>query len=149
LKDGLLWNIPVFGFASQVLNVFTPGLGNSRATEASAQFVMTNGVVHSDSLEIHTLTMRLQYIGTVDLAQNVDARVTAQLMRNTPVIGSVLSLVFTPVSKIFECRVTGLISDPKVTPIYFPFAKALLVPLHPLRSFEELFPSANTNAPAK
>ena len=66
LKDGLLWNIPVFGFASQVLNVFTPGLGNSRATEASAQFVMTNGVVHSDSLEIHTLTMRLQYIGTVD-----------------------------------------------------------------------------------
>jgi len=112
-------------------------------------FVLTNGVIRSDSLEIQTATMRLQYAGTVDLEQNVNARVTAQLMRNTPVLGSLVSLVLTPVSKIFECQVNGLISDPKVTPIYFPFAKILLAPLHPLRSFEELFPLVNTNAPAK
>ncbi|HEY5043297.1 MAG TPA: AsmA-like C-terminal region-containing protein [Verrucomicrobiae bacterium] len=149
LKNGLLWNIPVFGFLSPVLNTFTPGLGNSRATEARAVFVLTNGVIRSDSLEIQTATMRLQYAGTVDLEQNVNARVTAQLMRNTPVLGSLVSLVLTPVSKIFECQVNGLISDPKVTPIYFPFAKILLAPLHPLRSFEELFPLVNTNAPAK
>lgn len=139
LHDGLLWNIPVFGFASPVLNTVTPGLGNSRATDATMKFVMTNGVVRTDLLEIHTLTMRLLYSGTVDLEQNANARVTAQLMRNTPVIGSVISLVLSPVSKIFECQVTGQISAPKVTPLYFPFSKYLL---HPIRTFEEMMPDA-------
>jgi hypothetical protein len=140
LADGLLWNIPIFGILSPVLNTVTPGLGNSRATEASAAFAMTNGVIYSDSVEIHTLTMRLHYTGSLDLEQNVDARVTAQLMRNMPVLGSLVSTVLYPVSKIFECQVNGRISDPKVTPVLFPFSKYLLVPLHPVRSFQELFP---------
>ncbi len=142
LHDGVLWNIPIFGFASPVLNTVTPGLGNSRATDASVIFVMTNGVARSTALEIHTLTMRLQYDGTVDLQQNVDARVTAQLLRNTPLLGSVVSTVLWPVSKIFECQVNGQVSDPKVTPIYFPFSKYLLIPLHPIRSLEEILPAA-------
>jgi hypothetical protein len=137
LHDGLLWNIPVFGFASRVVNSVTPGLGNSRATDAAMKFVMTNGVIRSDLLEIHTLTMRLQYVGTMDLEQNANARVTAQLMRNTPIIGSVISLVLSPVSKLFECQVTGQISDPKITPIYFPFSDFLL---HPIRTIEEIKP---------
>jgi len=29
LHDGLLWNIPIFGFASPVLNTVTPGLGTA------------------------------------------------------------------------------------------------------------------------
>ncbi|MDR3457155.1 MAG: AsmA-like C-terminal region-containing protein [Verrucomicrobiae bacterium] len=139
LHDGLLWSIPIFGFASPVLNTVTPGLGNSRATDAAMKFVMTNGVIRSDLLEIHTLTMRLQYAGTMDLEQNANARVTAQFMRNTPVIGSVISLVLFPFSKIFECQVTGQISEPTVTPIYFPFSKYLL---HPIHTFEQIIPDA-------
>ena len=139
LEDGLLWNIPVFGFVSPVLNKVTPGLGNSRATEAKADFVMTNGVARTDSLAIHTRTMRLQYAGTVDLWQNVDAHVTAQLMRNMPVVGSLVSTVLWPVSKIFECQVTGLVSDPKVKPVYIPFSRYLAAPLHPIRTLEGIF----------
>jgi len=104
---------------------------------------MTNGVVRSDALEIHTLTMRLQYAGTVDLQENVNAHVTAQLMRNTPVVGSLVSLILYPVSKIFECQVNGRISDPKVTPIYFPFSKYLLMPLHPGPQHRGNFSSAS------
>ena len=80
-------------------------------------------------------------------AKTVDARVTAQLLRNTPVLGSVMSVVLWPVSKIFECQVTGKLSDPVVKPVYMP-AKLLLVPLHPIRTLEELFSSPATNAPA-
>jgi len=138
LHDGLLWNIPIFGFASPVLNSVTPGLGNSRATDAAMTFIVTNGVIRTDLLAIHTLTMRLQYTGTMDLEQNANARVTAQLMRNTPVIGSIVSTILWPVSKIFECQVTGQISEPKVTPIYFPFSKYLLLPFHPIRTFEQM-----------
>ncbi len=147
LRDGLLWNIPLFGFASPVLNAFSPGLGNSRATEATLNFVMTNGVARTSSLTINTPTMRLQYSGTVDLQQRVNAYVTAELMRNTWGIGPVISTVLWPVSKIFECRVNGLVSDPKVTPVLFPFSKYLLAPFHPIRSMQELF-SSPENSPA-
>ena len=36
LRDGLIWDIPLFGLLSPVLNTVSPGLGNSRAKEASA-----------------------------------------------------------------------------------------------------------------
>ena len=135
LHDGVLWNIPIFGFASPVLNTIVPGLGNNRATDASAEFVISNGVARTDNLTIHTLTMKLDYKGTVNLQGDVDARVTAQLLRNMPVIGSVVSMVLSPVSKIFECQVDGQVTDPKVTPIFFPFSKYLL---NPVRSFEQM-----------
>jgi hypothetical protein len=138
LRNGQLWNVPVFGLVSRGVNTVMPGLGNSRATDGAGDFTMTNGVIFTDTLAIHTATMLVNYTGTMDLDENVSAHATAQLLRNTPMIGSVLSLVFTPVSKIFECRVTGKLEDPKVAPVYF-IPKVLLAPLHPIRSVEELF----------
>jgi hypothetical protein len=146
LRDGLLWNVPIFAIVSPLLNHVSPGLGNNRASDATAPFVITNGVITTDNLQIRTEMMRLQYTGTVDLMQNVNAHVTAQLLRNTPVIGSLVSTVLWPVSKIFECHVTGSLGDPVVTPVYIP--KILLAPLHPIRSLEELFSSPATNAAA-
>jgi hypothetical protein len=147
LQNGLLWDVPVVALMSPALDAVSPGLGNSRATEATAQCVMTNGVIFSDSLVISSTMMRLQYAGTVDLQENLDANVTAQLLRDTPVVGSVFSAMLWPVSKAFECRVTGQLGDPRVTPLYVP--KVLLAPLHPLRSLKEWFAPANvTNAPA-
>ena len=137
LRDGILWNIPIFGLFSPVLNTLAPGLGNNRATDAAADFTLTNGVARTDSLAIRTLTMRLDYRGTVNLLGEADARVTAQLLRNTPMLGSVVSTVLWPVSKIFECQVNGQVTDPKVTPIYFPFSQYLL---NPLRSLEKIMP---------
>ena len=149
LRDGLLWDIPIFGFVSPVLNTLTPGLavGSSRATDGSARFTMTNGVVFTDSLDIRSLTMRIQYVGTVDLQQNVTARARAQLLRNTPLIGSLFSTVLWPVSKAFECEVTGTLGQPKVTPVYVP--EILLAPLHPIRTVEKIFSAPATNAPAE
>ncbi len=146
LHDGLLWDVPMFAFMSPVLNTVSPGLGNSRAKEAAAEFIITNGVIFTDSLLIRSAMMRLQYSGAVDLNQNVNANVTAQLLRNVPLLGPLVSLALSPVGKIFECHVTGQLSEPKVTPIFIP--KILLVPLHPIRSLEELFTAPTTNAAA-
>ncbi len=142
LRNGQLWNVPVFGLVSRGVNVVMPGLANSRATDAAGGFLMTNGVIFTDTLTIHTATMLVNYTGTVDLDENVNARATAQLLRNTPMIGELMSTVLWPVSKVFECRVTGKLEDPKVTPVYF-IPKVLLAPLHPIRSIEDLL------APAK
>jgi hypothetical protein len=102
---------------------------------------MTNGVIDSDSLEIRSTMMRLQYAGTVDLRENLDARVTAQLLRDTWVVGPLVSTALWPVSKLFEYHVTGTLKNPKSEPIYVP--KFLLMPLHPVRSLEELFPGGD------
>jgi hypothetical protein len=148
LRNGLLWNVPIFGLVSDGLNLFAPGLGNSRATDAATTFGLTNGVIFSDQLEMHTATMRLKYAGTVDLQQNVNARVTAQLLRNTPLIGPLVSMVLSPVGKIFECQITGQLGDPKIVPLWVPAPITDL--LHPIRSVEKMFtPVTSTNAPAK
>jgi len=150
LRDGLIWDIPIFGILSQVLNTVSPGLGNSRATDAAAAFAITNGVIYSDPLEINTAMTRLQYAGTVDLRENVNALVTAQLLHNLWGVGPFISTIFYPVTKLFEYKVTGTLENPKKEPVYVP--KFLLVPLHPIRAIEELFPggdffSSPTNTP--
>jgi len=147
LHDGLLWDIPVVGLASPVLNTFWPGLGNSRATEATAECTMTNGVIYTDSLEIRSLMMRLQYVGTVDLQENVNAKVTAQLLRNTWGVGPLMSVVLWPVSKIFECQVTGTLGDPRAKPMLL-IPRLLIAPLHPIRAVEEMFTVPSTNNPS-
>ncbi len=143
LQNGLLWDIPLFGILSPVLNSFSSGLGNSRATDAAGRFSMTNGVIYSDSLKVRSTMMQLDYAGTADLNQNVNTRVTAQLLRNTWMIGPVVSTVLWPVSKLFEYRITGTLKTPKSEPVYV-IPKILLLPFHPIRGLEELLPGGDS-----
>ncbi|MBI3851262.1 MAG: hypothetical protein HY298_13460 [Verrucomicrobia bacterium] len=137
LRDGLIWDIPVFGIFSSMLNLLWPGLGNSRASDGVATFTITNSVIHSDDLEIRSTGFRMQYQGDVDFKGRVDARMEAELLRDFPGLGRVLSLALLPVTKIFEFKVTGTLSDPKSEPLYLP--NFFLMPLHPLQSLKELF----------
>jgi len=146
LRNGVLWDVPIFGLVSRGVNAVVPSLGNSRATDGTGVFTMTNGVIFTDALTIHTATMQVDYVGTVDLAEKVNARATAKLLRTTPVLGPFMSYVLWPVSKIFECRVTGQLDNPEISPAFIP--KILLAPLHPVRSVEELF-APPADAPLK
>jgi len=150
LQNGLLWDAPIFGRMSPVLNTLMPGLdiGNSRATDAAGRFTLTNGVIYTDTLVIHSGSMRLEYFGTVDLDENVAARARAQLFRNTPVFGQLFSTVLRPVSEAFECDVTGTLDTPRIKLAYIPFTGLLAVPLHPIRTVEKIFAAPTTNAPA-
>ena len=125
------------------MNTVAPGLGSNRATEAAGKFIITNGVIYTDSLLIHSTMSRLEYIGTIDMQQNVNAHVTAQVLRNTWVVGPLVSTVLWPVSKLFEYRVTGVLNNPKSEPIYV-LPKLLLVPLHPIRTLEEFIPGGDS-----
>ncbi len=147
LKDGLIWDIPVFGVFSPVLNSLAPGLGNSRASAATGTFVISNGVVHSEDLQIRSSGTRLQYRGMVNFEGQVNARVEAELLRDMWVVGPIISTVFGPVAKLFEYKVSGTLAQPKTEPVFF-VPKIVLMPFHPLRTLRELFPPQyNTNAP--
>jgi hypothetical protein len=142
MHNGLLWDEPVFGILSPVMNTISPGLGDSRATDASAKFTMTNGVISTDDLQIHTSMMGLLYTGTVDLQGNLDAHVTAELLRDVPGVGHVLSAVLWPVGKAFECNVTGTWKKPESKLSYLPtsFIFDMLHPIHSLEDWSQSIP---------
>ena len=139
LRDGLIWDIPAFGLFSQPLNLLHPGLGNSRADESQAAFVITNSVIDTRDLEIHASVMRLHYKGTVDFKGNVNANVEAKILRDVWGLGQIFSVVLSPLTKMFEYRVTGTLGQPKKEPLFIP--KFLMLPLHPFRTLKDLFPS--------
>ncbi len=147
LRDGLIWEIPIFGILSPALDAVMPGLGSTRLSEGSAQFMLTNGVVYSDRLELGAPALRLQYNGAVDLTGRVAARAVAEPLRDAWLVGPIISFALSPVSKIFEFKITGTLDQPKSELIYIP--KVLLIPFHPFRTLESLFPAApgSTNAP--
>ncbi len=154
LKDGLIWDVPIFGVFSSVLNGLSPGLGSSRASAATGNFVITNAMVRTDDLEIRSTGMRLQYKGTVDFDGRVNARVEADLLRDVWLVGPVVSTVFWPMKKLFEYRVGGTLGEPKTEPVFL-IPKVLLMPFqmpfHPIRTLKGLLPddsnSGHGNAP--
>jgi hypothetical protein len=77
----------------------------------------------------------------------VDARVEAELLRDTWIIGRVVSLALWPVTKMLEYEITGTLDQPKSEPVYIP--RLLLMPLSPFQTLEDLLTiePRDTNAP--
>jgi hypothetical protein len=149
LRDGLLWELPIFGVLSKPLDNLMPGVGNSRFTEAAATFGIASSIVYSPDLEMRSAAMRLQYRGAVDFDGNLNAKIIAEPLRDTPVVGSVMSTILSPVARLFAYRITGTMHEPKSEPVYIP--KLLMVPFSPFQSLGELFssPAARSNAPSE
>ncbi len=136
LVDGLLWDIPIFGLFSPVLNAVSKDLGSSRAKEAKGTFTLANSVIYTKDLEIHSPPARLHYDGTVDFAGNVNANIEAEMFRDTFLVGPIISRLFTPVTKVFEHRVTGSLANPKSEPRFI-LPKLLMLPLRPFQTLRE------------
>ena len=114
--------------------------GNSRASEAWGNYIITNSVIYTKDLDIRASGMRLQYQGTVDFQTRVNARVEAELLRDAPIFGKAMSTVLWPVSKLFEYKVTGTLANPEPVPLYF-IPRMFLAPLSPIRSLRSIFGS--------
>jgi hypothetical protein len=135
VHDALLWDFKIFGLFSRVLNMISPGWGHSRMREARGSFVITNGVVSSDDLEFLCQGFRLNLRGTVDRNRRINARLEALASRDQSVLGSFLSMAFSPLSKLFEYQISGPLRDPVLEPVYVPrFIMFLLHPFHSLKS---------------
>jgi hypothetical protein len=155
LRDGLIWEIPIFGIFSEVLNGMVPGMGSSRASAGTCTYTITNGIIRAEDMEIRSTGMRLQYRGTVDFEGRVNARVEAGVLRDMWLVGPLVSNLLWPVTKLFEFKVTGSLDEPKAEPVYL-IPKVMLLPFqlpfHPLRTLRGLLPenlgSSPTNTPS-
>jgi AsmA-like C-terminal region len=149
LRDGLIWEIPIFGILSPVLEKFQKGWGQSRVDRGEATFTITNSIIHSDNLLFRSPAVQIEYRGTVDFSGRVDATVQAQLLRGLPLVGPLLSIAFSPFTKLFEYKVTGTLTNPKSEPLY-DLTKLLMIPLNPIHTLEQMVPSEpspGTNTP--
>jgi hypothetical protein len=146
VHDALIWDIPIFGAFSPVLNSISPGAGNSRAREAKATFAIVNGNIYTDDCEIFATGYRLLYRGRIGLDKKVDAKVEAELLRDTAVLGPILRYALSPLSKLFEYHVTGTISHPVKRPVFIPkFLMMILRPFHTLK--ESMSPEGEMQKP--
>lgn len=141
LRNGLLWDLPMFGIISRALNVISPGLGNNVATAAQGTFVLDAGVLHTKDTHIETKSVRLAFTGACSLTGELDARVAAEVMRRTPIVGPLVSAVLSPFAKVFELSLSGSLSDPTVDLAHVSFLTA------PVGLFKSLFQPRPTGPP--
>ncbi len=145
LQDGLIWDVPALGFFSPMLNALKPGAGNNHARHATATFAITNSVITTSDLQIGASGMRLNYDGTVDFDTRINGRIEAELLRDMPGLGPVVSKVLWPVTKLFEYKVSGTLNKPKPQPLFIP--KVFMMPFHPLRTLRELMETDKDETP--
>ena len=136
LKDGLLWDIPIFAIFSPLFNAISPGLGSSQADEATANFVLINGTVISTDLEIKSTEMNMKYRGSIDHLGNVNALMEARILKEAGPIGPLISTALRPLTKLFEYKLTGTLSEPEAEPIFIP--KFLMLALEPFKALGNL-----------
>jgi hypothetical protein len=146
LTNGLIWDIPVFAVISPAFNAIIPGMGNSRARQAVGTFIITNGVIHTADLDIRASGMRMKGNGTVDFDKRLNARLEAELLRDMPGIGFLISKVLYPITKLFEFKITGTLDKPRTDQLYM-VPRILLAPFHPIRTIKDLFPGDSKPPP--
>ena len=137
LRDGLLWELPIFGALSKPLDSIIPGVGNTRFSKASGTYKIEKGVIESRNMEMRSGAMRLQYSGTVDFDGAIRVRVEAEPLRDTPVVGPIVSAILTPVAKLFSYKIRGTMSQPIIKPENIP--GFLMAPFSPFQTIGNLF----------
>ncbi len=111
--DGVLYEIPVFGTFSDVLNNLSANLGYSKADKAKADFEIKQGVVDMTKIDVYSTAFALIGNGTYDMVKDeVDMNMRVN-MRG--IMGVPLFLL----SKLFEYRGTGSLNDTKWEPKTF------------------------------
>ncbi len=146
LRDGLLWEVPLVGIFSPVLDTFAPGIGRNRAKVASASFTITNSVIHTKDFEIGAAPARLHYEGAVGFDQKLNARVEAELFGET-MLGKIwlMGPLLGKVTRLFEYDVTGTLEQPKVKPVFI--RKPWTIPLIPFKFLGDLLPDSDKKKP--
>lgn len=113
IEKGVLYNIPIFGGFSEVLNSIIPNLGYAEADRARAEFSMKNGVIRIDKLDVYSAAFALIGNGTYDYIRDqvdLNMRVNAR---------GILGTALFPFSKLFEYEGKGSMNDTRWSPKVF------------------------------
>ena len=120
IRDGRVFLLPIFGGLSQYMAKIVPGLDFVlRQGDARADFVVGGGMMSSDNVAIEGDVLSMKGKGHYHLNQDLDYTVQLKLMKSHPLVGKLLRVITWPISKLFEFRLQGTVSEPEWYPINF------------------------------
>lgn len=113
VTKGALYDIPIFGGFSQVLNSIVPNLGYAVADKALAEYIFKDGVIQIDKVDVYSTAFALIGKGSYDYVQDqVDLTMRVNMR-------GLMGIALFPVSKLFEYEGKGTLNDTKWSPKVF------------------------------
>ncbi|MBL9174658.1 MAG: hypothetical protein JNL10_14065 [Verrucomicrobiales bacterium] len=140
LRNGYLWDLPLFGLMSPAFESVSPGLGTAKFRDGNALFTITNRSVDFSRVELLSPAMRLQMRGPVDFDGRLRLVLEAEPLRDVPLFGPLVNLVLSPFTKLLEYDITGTLEKPEAELRHVP--SFLLIPLQPFHTLKSVFKSA-------
>jgi hypothetical protein len=121
IREGKVFMMPVFGGLSSLMGRIIPGLDFvMRQSDASAEFTITDGKVHTDKILIEGDVLSLNGHGDYVLdSGKLDFNVQVKLMKEHTLVAKLVAILTYPISKLFEFRVRGTIAEPTWYPVNF------------------------------
>jgi hypothetical protein len=116
ITDGVLWEMPLFGIFSHIMDGVSPGLGQTKATSAKGTFTVEYQQAKTDDLQVAAGVFTLRGRGWVGFDGKLDFRIDAQFMRSVPLI----NIPGWFIGKIFEYKVGGTLGDYTYRPVNLP-----------------------------
>lgn len=116
VEDGVLWEVPLFGIFSHILNDIGPGLGMTKATKATATFKIEDQCVKSDDIKVAAGSTGVDARGKVCFDGKLAIYVIGQPLRSVPGINIITWFL----SHVFEYKVVGTIGNYSYFPVNFP-----------------------------
>ena len=109
IRNGTLFDLPVFGGMSETLVGVVPGLDFVlRQTDAQGVFTIRDGFARSEDLRIEGDVLSLKADGGYDLlTRALDFDVELRFLKKKTWIGEILQTVLLPVTKLFRVRIQG------------------------------------------
>jgi hypothetical protein len=108
IADGVLWEVPLFGIFSHILNEIGPGLGTTKVTDAHTDFTVENLAVRTDDLRVSAGAVSITSRGKVGFDGKLDFRLRGQLLRAVPGVNFLTWFL----SNVFEYKIGGSLADP-------------------------------------
>jgi hypothetical protein len=121
IRDGHVFQIPLFGGLSDFLARLIPGMGALlRQTDVQAEFVVEDGKIRSDEILIEGDVFSLVGRGAYALDGALDFNVQVKLLRQDNWAADVFRFMTQPFSKLLEFHLGGTLAAPRWRPVNIP-----------------------------
>ena len=120
VRDGRVFLLPVFGGLSRLMTKIIPGLDFVlRQSDAKSEFEINDGVLTTEKVAVEGGILSLKGHGSYRLGDELDFDIQVKLMKEHTLVAKLLRVLTYPISKLFEFRLRGTLSEPVWYPVNF------------------------------
>jgi hypothetical protein len=120
VRDGRVFLLPIFGGLSRFMTKVIPGLDFVlRQSDATSKFEISDGVISTEKVAVEGDILSLKGHGSYVINQELDFDIQVKLMKEHTLVSKLIRVLTYPISKLFEFRVRGTLSEPDWYPVNF------------------------------